>query len=156
MPIPRIPKIISTTIQRVEGLNRELDLRPSFEEVVREPAGSLANRVGRGGEDEIFELFGIVPQLETADRSVTPYDSGKAIVNDSSSARTFTLPDDQEIAVGEIVKFCRLGTGGLTIQAASGVTLNGTVAGSASITTQRGKAWAWKVKTTEYIVWGDV
>jgi hypothetical protein len=150
------PKVFSTTIQRVEGLNFELARRPSWEDVVREPAGTLLQRVGRGGEDELFELFGIVPQIEPSSRTVTPYDSGKAIVTDGSSGLTFTLPDDQEIGVGEIVKFCRLGTGGLTIQAASGVTLNGTVAGSASITTQRGKAWAWKVKATEYIVWGDV
>jgi hypothetical protein len=152
----RDPKIISTTIQRVEGLNFELARLPSFEEVVREPAGSLLQRVGRGGEDEIFELFGIVPQVETADRNVTPYDSGKAIVNDSSSPRTFTLINDPEIGSGEIVKFCRLSTGGLTIQAAADVTLNGTLGGSASITTQRGKAWAWKVKATEYIVWGEI
>lgn len=80
-------------------------------------------------------MFGIVPHVEPSSSAVTPYDSGKAIVTDSSSALTFTLPDDQEIGVGEIVKFCRVGTDGLTIQAASGVTVNGSVAGSASITT---------------------
>ena len=94
----------------------------------------------------------------TASRTLTLDDAEQFIVADSTSAVVVTIPTNAAVAlpVGTEIAVLRKGTGTATITAASGVTLNGTSAGSKPIGSQYGTVALRKIDTDAWIIAGDI
>ncbi|MEM9107581.1 MAG: hypothetical protein AAGC96_18190 [Pseudomonadota bacterium] len=103
-------------------------------------------------------------QIENEAQTATSYtlvaaDNGKTKQVNNASAVTITIPANATLAlsVGFTVNLYQYGAGAVTITAASGVTLNGVVAGSGSIAERyRDLVTLCKVATDEWVAIGGV
>lgn len=84
-----------------------------------------------------FAVSGVNEQSGTS-YTLALTDIAKIVVMDNASANTLTIPADASVAfpTGVIIAAVQGGAGATTITAASGVTLNGVSAGSATISAQ--------------------
>lgn len=78
--------------------------------------------------------------------------------NNGSTARVINIPANSSVAlaIGTKIPIVRLGSGTCTIDAATGVTLNGVSGGSCTISTRYQGALLTKTETDAWIVSGDV
>ena len=82
----------------------------------------------------------------------------RAVTMSNASANTVTVPTNASVAfpVGSIVNIIQIGAGATTITGDTGVTVNGTSAGSAAIQTQYQGAVLLKTATDVWVVSGDI
>ena len=85
-------------------------------------------------------------------------DEGKVVTMDNGSANTFTIPTNSSVAypTGTIINVIQKGAGVTTIAGDTGVTVNGTSAGSVDVGNQYQGGACLKVGTDEWIISGDV
>lgn len=103
-------------------------------------------------------------QAEVEEQTATSYtlvaaDSGKTKRHNNAAAITVTIPANatDALAIGHTSNHMQYGAGAVTITAASGVTLNGVVAGSGAIQTRyRGLVTLTKIATNEWLIFGDI
>jgi hypothetical protein len=64
--------------------------------------------------------------VKTANHTAQIADLGKVIAMNNTSAATVTIPNDSttNFPIGSIVRICKIGSGGVTLAAAGGVTLS--------------------------------
>lgn len=85
-------------------------------------------------------------------------DDGALVQLSSSSANTLTVPTNASVAfpTGTVINFAQVGAGVTTVVAASGVTLNGVVAGEAAVNKQHSIGSLVKTGTNTWLVSGPV
>lgn len=85
-------------------------------------------------------------------------DAGSNVDMNNASNNTLTIPTNASVAfdVGSCITVTMLGAGTTTIQGDSGVTVNGTSAGSVDINNQYSGATARKIATDSWVVQGDI
>lgn len=85
-------------------------------------------------------------------------DAGKIITATNGSAQTYTIPANASVAfpVGTIINVIQAGSGVVTLEGDTGVTVNGTSAGSVDTTTQYQGAALLKTGADEWIISGAV
>ena len=104
--------------------------------------------------------------VETADISAqtgTTYtlvigDRGQIVTMSNSSANTVTIPTNASVAfdVGSVVTVIQIGAGVTTIEGATGVTVNGTSAGSVDISAQYQGVSLLKIATDTWVASGAI
>lgn len=84
-------------------------------------------------------------------------DAGKAVDMNNASANTLTIPTNASVAfgVGTCITITQLGAGTTTVEGDTGVTLNGTSAGSVDIGNQYAGVTIRKIATDTWIAQGD-
>lgn len=106
---------------------------------------------------------GKVTAAQTSARIVSPSsypytlqssDAGCLITVTGSAARTVNIP--ATLPLGTEIEIMKYGTGTVTVQAASGVTLNGTSAGSKQITEQYTSAVLKAITSTAWVIQGAI
>jgi hypothetical protein len=102
---------------------------------------------------------GIV-QLVNTGTSYDPIltDADKMVTMDNASANTFTvgLGPSVSLPIGSTIGVMQIGAGITTIEAATGVTLNGVSAGSVALTGQWRSVMVWKVGANSWYVMGSI
>lgn len=100
--------------------------------------------------------YGIYYELQLSDR-------GRTVISDSASANVIIIPTDEAAGFDEngiLIAVIQVGAGQTTIEAASGVTLNGVTADSPSvigtINNQYGGVTLYKRGTNEWVAVGDI
>lgn len=109
------------------------------------------------GNPEIDGHRDIITESTTS-RTLALTDAGDFIETTNSSAVTITIPTNASVAftIGTEIDFFQYGTGALTIVGDTGVTLNGTSGGSATILAQWKGATIKKRGTNEWIIVGAI
>ena len=94
---------------------------------------------------------------QTANYTVVSADAGKVLTMDSTSARTYTIQTDTSapMPVGTEIAFIRLNTGSVTINPASGVTLN-SIDNKRAIKGRYGSAVALKLAANNWVLIGSL
>jgi len=84
-------------------------------------------------------------------------DANKAVTMSNASANTLTIPTNTSVAfpLGTVVSVVQQGAGTTTVVGDTGVTVNGTSAGSADITAQYSAVSLLKIGTDEWNLAGD-
>lgn len=110
---------------------------------------------------QVLTDIGAAPKLSGKTETGATYtfvlgDADNVVVGNSASAQTFTLPTDASVAfpTWSQIAVVQRGSGKVTITGASGVTVNGTSAGSAGVPDQYKSVIALKVDTNVWIVLG--
>lgn len=95
---------------------------------------------------------------ETGNRTLALTDAGDIIRCTSGSAQAITIPAEASVAfsVGDSIRIIRAGAGAVTITGDTGVTVNGTSAGSVSIQLQYRSALITKVASDNWIAEGTI
>lgn len=85
-------------------------------------------------------------------------DAGKLVTFNNGSAITLTIPANSSVAypVGTVIAVAQLGAGTLTIQGDTGVTVNGSSAGSEALAAQHATASLTKLASDEWLVTGGL
>lgn len=85
-------------------------------------------------------------------------DQDKLVTLDNGSAITVTIPTNASVAfpTGTVIAFAQLGAGAVTIEGDTGVTVNGTSAGSEALSAQYATATAVKLATNTWLVSGGL
>lgn len=85
-------------------------------------------------------------------------DRGKMITVDNASPAVVTIPTNAAVAfaIGTTIVLCQIGTGGLTITAAAGVTINGVSGGSVVLSGRWTAVTLYKRNTNEWIALGAI
>lgn len=80
-------------------------------------------------------------------------DAGKTVEMNSASTKEFTIPPNSSVAfpTDTYINLVRYGSGALTVQGGTGVTLNGVSAGTITIPAQYGGATIYKRDTDEWV-----
>lgn len=122
---------------------------------VADAATALSN-LGGVGEDDI-ETVTVNAQTGTSYTGVIG-DRGQMVTMDNASANTFTIPANSSVAydTGSFINVMQIGAGATTIEADSGVTLNGVSAGSGAINNRWSSIMLIKIATDEWLVTGDI
>lgn len=109
------------------------------------------------------ELNGKAKQITVNSQSGTLYtlilaDDEKIIVSDNADAVTITIPANSSVAfrIGAVINVVQKGVGVVSIIGATGVIVNGTSAGSVSISYRWQGASLLKIDTNEWIVSGAI
>ena len=100
-----------------------------------------------------------IVEINDTDRTLSLDEAGDfIIVTNNGAPTTITIPTNEsvEFTTGTEIDFIQKTAQVLTIQAASGVTLNGVDSGSTSITAQWGGATIKKIDTNEWIIVGKI
>ena len=101
-------------------------------------------------------ITGFRPYLtETTSRALALADAGKFIIANNASGVTLTIPSSV-FTLGTEIDFIQKTAGTLRLTAASGVTLNGAVAGSVAVTAQWGGVTIKLIATNEWIAVGKI
>lgn len=98
----------------------------------------------------------IPAQTKTGSHTLILADSGEVIEMNSASATTVTVPPNSSVAfpVGTVIEVFRYGTGTVTLQAGSGVTLL-SPGGALALRVRYSSAGLRKRATDEWVVSGD-
>ena len=109
------------------------------------------------GTSDVFETTGVNSQTGTS-YTLALTDRGQTVTMNNASANTLTVPLSSAVDfdIGSVVAVIQIGSGTTSITAASGVTLNGSAAGSGDIQTQYQGVALLKVGTDEWIASGDI
>ena len=109
------------------------------------------------------ELNGKAKQVAINSQSGTSYtlvlsDDEKIIVSDNANAVTITVPANSSVAfrIGAVINVVQKGAGVVSVTGATGVTVNGTSAGSVSISDRWQGVSLLKIDTNEWIVSGAI
>ena len=101
-------------------------------------------------------ITGFRPYLtETTSRALALADAGKFIIANNASGVTLTIPSSV-FTLGTEIDFIQKTAGTLTLTAVAGVTLNGTVAGSAAVTAIWGGVTIKLIATNEWVAVGKI
>lgn len=105
---------------------------------------------GAGGPRTIIDF--------NTSRTLAATDAFSALHQTGSSDVTVTVPNDATVnfTLGTEIEVLREGSGGVTIQGAPGVSINGTLAGSVSISSQWGSAVLRRYDANTWVVVGQV
>lgn len=115
------------------------------------------------GETVNFSIQGVSNWHELNAQTGTSYtlvltDRAKTVTMNNASTNTLTIPTNASVAfpTGTCIVIRQIGAGATTISAASGVTLDGTATGSATISSRYKAAVITKVATNTWYIDGAV
>ena len=120
------------------------------------------SRSGRGTGNVVIEggFVGFRPQVSETGTSKTLAltDGNTKQVGDNAATQTFTIPTNASVnyPIGTEIEFVQKGAGQIDITGDTGVTVNGTSAGTVSIQNQYQGAVAFLESADNWIVSGDI
>lgn len=125
-----------------------------FNAGVGNPTNALSFDMVIGAGDGI-----VTPNIQSGlAYTLTLADRGQPVDMTNAAANVVTIPDNATTAfeVGSVIGITQLGAGQTTITGDTGVTLNGSVAGSVAVNIQRGGVALRKIATDEWIAQGAI
>lgn len=123
------------------------------------PQSGDAALVNRGGIPAMVDIT----TLAANDQTGTTYtlaltDAAHFVTMNNASANTLTIPDNATVAfpVGTVITVGQKGAGTTTIDAATGVTLNGVSGGQGDVSAQWATVMLRKTATDAWEAWGSI
>jgi len=123
------------------------------------PQAGDAAIVERGGNPAMVDITIIPGNAQTgATYTLALTDAAHFVTMDNGSANTLTIPTNTAIAfpVGTVITVGQKGAGTTTIDADTGVTLNGVSGGQGDISAQWATVMLRKVATDTWEAWGSI
>ena len=154
----------STELNYVDGVTSAIQtqINGKLTNVVEDTTPQLGGDLDVNGNDitgnpAIDGRRAIVTEATTA-KTLALTDAGDFVVTTSGSATIVYIPANASVAfpTGTEIDFIQKGAGELTIEGRTGVTLNGVIAGSTSITAQWGGATIKKIDADEWVIVGKI
>jgi hypothetical protein len=153
---------LGTTFQPLDGdLTAIAALSPSNDDVIQRKSGAWTNRTMAQLVADIAAAGaalrepGVVTDATTS-KTLALTDAGKIVEMTSGSANDVVIPANASVAfpVGTIINIVQQGAGTTTIDADTGVTLNGVSGGEGAISARYGGVSIYKRATNEWVMSG--
>ena len=115
--------------------------------------------VNRGGSPAMVDITTVSGNAQTGTTyTLALTDAAHFVTMDNGSANTLTIPANSSVAipVGTVITVGQKGSGTTTIDAATGVTLNGVSGGQGDISAQWATVMLRKTATDTWEAWGSI
>lgn len=123
------------------------------------PQAGDAALVNRGGSPAMVDITTVSGNAQTGTTyTLALTDAAHFVTMDNGSANTLTIPANSSVAfpVGTVITVGQKGSGTTTIDATTGVTLNGVSGGQGDISAQWATVMLRKTATDTWEAWGSI
>lgn len=123
------------------------------------PQAGDAALVNRGGSPAMVDITTVSGNAQTGTTyTLALTDAAHFVTMDNGSANTLTIPANSSVAfqIGTVITVGQKGAGTTTIDAATGVTLNGVSGGQGDISAQWATVMLRKTATDTWEAWGSI
>lgn len=123
------------------------------------PQAGDAALVNRGGSPAMVDITTVSGNAQTGTTyTLALADAAHFVTMDNGSANTLTIPANSSVAfpVGTVITVGQKGSGTTTIDATTGVTLNGVSGGQGDISAQWATVMLRKTATDTWEAWGSI